>query len=128
MIHVLEFLMLSFEQICSLSERSAIAHPLFFGLVNSRKANVGIKIFDRNEEDGELDGVFSLSSLTNICKQTNKLHFDVSKEQHEHVELVDKQWIKVQPKAPNAYHFHCSVYSFLNTCSLDDMCLMCISD
>ncbi|KAH7686016.1 UDPGP family protein [Dioscorea alata] len=117
-----------YVQICSLSERSTIAHPLFFGLVNSCNANTGIKIFDRNEGDGEFDGVFSLSSLKNICKQTNKLQFNVSEEQLEHVELVDKEWIEVRPDVPNAYHFHCSIYSFLNTCSLDDMCLIHILD
>ncbi|KAJ0971662.1 hypothetical protein J5N97_019621 [Dioscorea zingiberensis] len=119
-----------YVQICRLSDRSAIGHPLFFGLVNSLRASTGLKIFDRNKGDDEFDVIFSLSNLKNICKQTDKLNFHVSVEQHEHVELVGKEWINVQPDpdAPNACHFHCSVYSSLNTCSLDSMCVMHVLD
>lgn len=116
-----------YVQVCSLSERSVIGHPLFFGLVKFHGADLGIKIFEGSEGRYEYDMIFSMRYLSKMSKQVDKMQFYAVPEQHEHVELVGKEWNKVEPEAPNSFRFRSSIYSCLNTCSLEKLCIMQIT-
>lgn len=60
-------------------------------------------------------------------KQIDKLEFFAIPKASSHVELVEKQWVDVVPSSPNSYEIHCSLYSCLNICSLDKVCLVDIT-
>lgn len=111
-------------QVCSLDDSSTFGHPLFWGLVSSRGADVGIKFLEGNKGDDEFDMIFSMGFINNISKQIDKLQFVAALEQHLHVEQVENEWITVHPDEPNSCHLQCSIYSTLNSCPLDKMCVM----
>ncbi|KAL6848675.1 hypothetical protein ACP4OV_021258 [Aristida adscensionis] len=113
-----------YVQICSLSNRLTIGHPLLFGTVASRSADVGIKLSKSGETDDDFDLVLSIDQMNKMCRDVTKLRFSACPEQHEHVELVDSQWVSVLPEAANSQRLHADVTSVLDSCSPDKLCIM----
>jgi hypothetical protein len=111
-------------QICSVSNRPAIRHPLLFGAVASRGADVGIKLSKTSEMEDDFDVILSIDQLNKMCRDVTQLQFSAHPEQHEHVELVDGQWVTVQPESVNSHRLHAEVTSALNSCSADKLCVM----
>ncbi|WOL14509.1 hypothetical protein Cni_G23289 [Canna indica] len=112
-----------YVQVCSLNDRTTIGHPLFFGLVSLRRADVGIKIFENTAEEDEFDMIFSMRHLNKMTRQIDKFQFRPVPEHYLHVKQ-ENEFVTAYPGAPNSYSFHCSIYSSLNTCSLDSLCAM----
>ncbi|XP_010247556.1 PREDICTED: uncharacterized protein LOC104590543 [Nelumbo nucifera] len=118
-----------YVQVCSLVQQSVLGHPLFFGLVDSCKADIGIRIFNSGKDGREdFDMIFSMRFLEKITRQLDKLQFYTVAKQNSHVEKVEKEWVDIVPDSPNSYEFHCSIYSSLNACSADKICLMELTD
>ncbi|KAK4440117.1 60S ribosomal protein L32-1 [Sesamum alatum] len=84
------------------------------GLVDSCKANVGIRLFEDIASEEDFDVVLSMSFLRKLVKQINKLQFEAVLNCNSYVEKVDKEWVDVVPSSPNSYEFHSSIYSCLN--------------
>ncbi|KAL4289826.1 hypothetical protein GQ457_14G008750 [Hibiscus cannabinus] len=98
---------------------------LLLGLVNEKEADIGIQIFEHMEDVEEGFGlVFSIDIMKKLTKQINKLQFYAVSKPNPHVELVEKRWIDVEPSSPNSYEFHSTIFSCLNACSSDKLCVM----
>lgn len=115
-------------QICSFHKSYLVGHPLFFGLVDSCKADVGVKIPENNKDDDEFNMIFSTSFLKEISGRVDALQFHPVGSATPHVASIDNQWIDVNPSSPNSYKLHCSIYSVLNACSPDRINLIQIAD
>ncbi|KAL6620703.1 hypothetical protein ACP70R_035842 [Stipagrostis hirtigluma subsp. patula] len=113
-----------YVQICNLSNRLIIGHPLLFGAVASRGADVGIKLSKTGEMEDDFDLVLSIDQVNKMCRDVTKLRFSTCPEQHEHVELVDGQWVTVQPEAANSHRLLADITCVLNSCSPDKVCIM----
>lgn len=114
-----------FVQICSLSNRPIIGHPLLFGAVISRGADVGIKLCKTsNKTEDDFDLILSMNHINRMCRDVTKLRFSTHPEQHVHVEHVDGQWVTVQPESANSHRLHTDVCSVLYSCSSDKVCFM----
>ncbi|KAI3921861.1 hypothetical protein MKX01_005550 [Papaver californicum] len=116
-----------YVQVCSLSRASAIVDPLFIGFADSCGADTGIKTkTDNNSKDlnEDFNLIFSVRFLKKITGQMNNLQFYKVETQNSHVQMVHDEWIYVVPSSPNSYELHCSIYSALNTCSSDKICIM----
>lgn len=111
-------------QICSSSNRPAIGHPLLFGTVASRGADVGIKLSKTGVMEDGFDLVLSIDQLNKMCRDVTQLRFSAQPEQNTHVEHVDGQWVAVQPEAENSHRLHTDVMSVLNSCAPDKLCVM----
>ncbi|PUZ64759.1 hypothetical protein GQ55_3G168900 [Panicum hallii var. hallii] len=111
-------------QICSSSNRPVIGHPLLFGAVASRGADVGIKLSKSSEPGDDFDLILSIDQLNKMCRDVTQLRFSACPEQNAHVELVDGQWVAVQPEAANSHRLHADVTSVLNSCAVDKVCVM----
>lgn len=62
--------------------------------------------------------------MKKLTKQLDKLQFSAPAKQNAHVEIVDKEWVDVNPSSPNSYEFDCTIYSSLKACSFDKLCIM----
>ncbi|TVU20294.1 hypothetical protein EJB05_36498, partial [Eragrostis curvula] len=113
-----------YTQICSVSNRPAIGHPLLFGAVASRGADVGIMLSKAGETEDDFDLILSIDQLNKMCRDVTQLRFAGRLEQNAHVELVDGQWVTGQPEAVNSHRLHADVTSVLNSCSADKVCVM----
>ncbi|KAG2617503.1 uncharacterized protein LOC120664626 isoform X2 [Panicum virgatum] len=111
-------------QICSSSNRPVIGHPLLFGAVASRGADVGIKLSKTSEPGDYFDLILSIDQLNKMCRDVTQLRFSACPEQNAHVELVDGQWVAIQPEAANSHRLHADVASVLNSCAVDKVCVM----
>ncbi|XP_057950319.1 uncharacterized protein LOC131145195 [Malania oleifera] len=107
------------------SQKYVGGRSVLLDFVNSRKADIGIQFFkdSKNFEDN-LHMIFSMKFMKKIAKQINKLHFHAVLKMNSHVEQVDKEWISLMPSSANSYELHCSIYSSLNACSSDKVCLL----
>ncbi|KAK1258932.1 hypothetical protein QJS04_geneDACA020245 [Acorus gramineus] len=114
-------------QVCNLSERSFIGHPLLFGLVSTREADIGIRIFDDHDER-DFNIVLSMKYLRKLTKHTENLIFNAVLKQDSHVEQVDGEWLDIQPESPNSYHFSSSIYSSLDSCPPSNICVLQVVD
>ncbi|MQM09563.1 hypothetical protein Taro_042436 [Colocasia esculenta] len=92
-VDILNEMHVEYVQVCNLDERCALAHPLFLGLVSSRKVNVGIKIFTDQWKEDEIDMIFATKYLSMLTEQVDKLQFYAVPVQNKHTELVDDEWI-----------------------------------
>ncbi|KAG0458139.1 hypothetical protein HPP92_023296 [Vanilla planifolia] len=117
-----------YVQLCSLSERCAFGSPFFFGLACSRRADLALKILDRNEED-DYDIIFSIGQLSKTFKHFETIPFQAVPEQHRHVEQIDGEWLELDPTMPNSYRLHCSIDSSLfNSCNMDKVFILHVSE
>jgi hypothetical protein len=116
---------LTFQQICSLSGRVVLGHPLLFGAASSRSADVGIKLRKTSDktEDG-FDLILSINHLNKMCRDVSKVSFSAHPEQHEHVEHVDGQWVTVQPEVANSHRLIANITSVLDSCSPNKLFIM----
>ena len=112
-------------QICSLNEEFIGSNSLL-GLVSSLDSDVGIQISEGMEDIEEnFNMVFSMRFMKKLTNQMNKLQFYGIPKLNSHVELVEKEWIDVTPSSPNySLELGCSIYSSLNACSLDKVCVV----
>lgn len=119
---------IEYVEVCSLSQRSYIAHPLFVGFVDSCEADIGMTVLDDDGlDDQNFDIMFSIGFLKRITNQ-NMLQFYAVPQLTPHVEKVDKEWVDINVASPNSYHLHCSIYSSLNACPPDKICLLHVTD
>ncbi|XP_077226833.1 16S rRNA processing protein RimM family isoform X2 [Tasmannia lanceolata] len=91
-----------YVEVRSLGHISAIGNPLFLGFIDSREADIGIKILEDEERDYKFDMIFSMRFLKKITKQINKLEFYTVLKQNSHVEKVDKEWVDIHATSPNS--------------------------
>ncbi|KAJ0018906.1 hypothetical protein Pint_10081 [Pistacia integerrima] len=118
-----------YVEICSTSGTYIGGNSMFLGFVNSCKADIGIRISEDSKHiDESFNLIFSTNFLKKLVKQTNKLQFYAIPKPNSHVEKVDKEWIDVIPSTPNSYELRSSIYSCLNSCSLDKVCVMEITE
>ena len=116
-------------QICSIGQRCIGANPLLLGFVNSREADIGIQISkDVENFEGNFDMIFSMNFMKKLMKWINKLQFFVIPKPNSHVELIDKEWVDVTPSSPNSFELCCTIYSSLNACSSEKVCIMEITE
>ncbi|KAK7318887.1 hypothetical protein RJT34_03594 [Clitoria ternatea] len=112
-------------ELCCPGERIAGGNSLLLGLVDSREAKIGIQISPTiANSDKNFDMIFSMDILNKLTKQSNKLQFDAIRKAHIFVEKVDKEWVTVTSSTPDSYELSCSIYSSLNACSLDKVCIV----
>ncbi|XP_062012831.1 uncharacterized protein LOC133729338 isoform X1 [Rosa rugosa] len=116
-------------EICSTNPRNVGANSLLLGFVNKNKADVGIQIFkDTNDFEESFDVIFSTDYMKKLTKQLNKLQINATVKQNAYVEMVDKEWVDVNPSSPNSYEFDCTIYSSLKACSFDKLCIMEVTE
>lgn len=107
------------------AEHKFIGGPLLLGFMNSRDADVGIQIFNHKTNGTEnFPMIFSIDFMKKLADQINRLQFHAVAKANAHVELVDKEWVDVNPSSPSSYVLSCSIYSYLNACSPDKVCLV----
>uniref|UniRef100_A0A5B6YUJ3 Uncharacterized protein n=1 Tax=Davidia involucrata TaxID=16924 RepID=A0A5B6YUJ3_DAVIN len=117
-----------YMEVCSVNERYVGRHTLL-GLVNSCEANIGIQIFkDMNNFEENFDMMVSMKFMQQLTKQINKLHFEAIPKTNTHVEKVDKEWVEVIPSSPNSIELRCSIYSSLNACPPNKVCVMEVTE
>ncbi|KAM4101115.1 hypothetical protein ACJW30_05G118900 [Castanea mollissima] len=118
-----------YVEICSISQRCIGANPLLLGFVNSHEADIGIQISkDVENFEGNFDMIFSMNFMKKLMKWINKLQFFVLPKPNSHVELIDKEWVDVTPSSPNSFELCCTIYSSLNACSSEKVCIMEITE
>ncbi|KAL9366927.1 hypothetical protein Peur_038126 [Populus x canadensis] len=116
-------------EICSSSQNCVTGSPLLLGFVESRKAEIGIKIVeDTKDLEESFDMIFSLNFMRLLVQQIHKLQFYAIPKPNLHVEMVGKEWIDVVPSSPNSYELRSSIYSSLNACPLEKICVMEITE
>ncbi|XP_066368176.1 uncharacterized protein [Miscanthus floridulus] len=114
-----------YTQICSSSNRPFIGHPLLFGAVASRGADVGIQLSKTGDEtEDDFDVILSVDQLNKTCRDVTQVRFSARPEQNAHGEHVDGQWVAVQPEVANSLRLHAEVTSVLNSCAPDKLCVM----
>lgn len=113
-----------YTQICSSSNKPIIGHPLLFGAVASRGADVGIQVSKTGETLDDFDVILSIDQLNKMCRDVTQIRFSARSEQNVHVEHVDGQWVAVQPEVANSHRLHAEVTSVLDSCAPDKLCVM----
>ncbi|XP_075481676.1 uncharacterized protein LOC142522282 [Primulina tabacum] len=112
-------------EVCSTSGKQKHTHgSAFLGLVDSCKANIGIRLYDATMSEEHFDMLFSTSFMKKWVNHIDKLQFDAVLTSHSYVEKVDKDWIDITPSTPNSYEFHCWIYSCLDACSPKKICVL----
>ncbi|XWS19778.1 hypothetical protein CRYUN_Cryun31cG0045900 [Craigia yunnanensis] len=115
-------------QVCH-GERYISGSSLLLGFVNTMEADIGIQIFEDTKDIEEgLGMTFSMDLMKKLTRQMNKLQFYAISKPNSHVELVEKKWVNVDPSSPNSYEFYSTIFSCLNACSLDKICVMEITE
>lgn len=110
-------------QLCCPSEKNAGGNSLLLGLVKSREAKIGMQIRPAiADSEKYFDVILSLDFVKKL--QSNKLQFDAIPRAHSFVEKVDKEWVTVTASTPNSFELSCSIYSYLNACSLDKVSIV----
>ncbi|XP_038710833.1 uncharacterized protein LOC120005208 isoform X3 [Tripterygium wilfordii] len=118
-----------YVEICSTSQEYASGSPMLLGLANSCEADVGIQIVeDAKDLEENLRTVFSMNFMKKLTNHVEKLQFYAVPKSSSYVEMVDKEWIDVTPSSTNSFELRCSIYSALNACSLDKMCVMEVTE
>ncbi|KAK6124142.1 hypothetical protein DH2020_042115 [Rehmannia glutinosa] len=110
-------------EVCKVNQKRENGHALL-GLVDSRKANVGIHLVNGISSQEDFDVIFSMSFLRKLTKQINKLQFEAVLGCNSHVEKVEKDWVDVIPTAPNSYEFRSSIYCFLDATPVNKVCVL----
>ncbi|KAK6124115.1 hypothetical protein DH2020_042141 [Rehmannia glutinosa] len=110
-------------EVCKINQKRENGHALL-GLVDSRKANVGIRLFKGISSEEDFDVIFSMNFLRKLTKQINKLQFEAVLSCNSYVEKVEKDWIDVIPTAPNSYEFRSSIYCFLDATPVNKVCVL----
>ncbi|XP_020208904.1 uncharacterized protein LOC109793843 [Cajanus cajan] len=112
-------------ELCCPSEKIAGGNSLLLGLINSREATIGVQISPKiAESEIFFDMILSMDFVKKLSNQSNKLQFDAIPKVHSFVEKVDKEWVTVTSSSPNSYELSSSIYSSLNACSLDKVCIV----
>ncbi|KAK9048162.1 hypothetical protein SSX86_032875 [Deinandra increscens subsp. villosa] len=115
-------------EISSVDQRHVGGENLL-GLVDSSEGYVGIKTF--NGIDGVDDDfylVFSINFVKQLTNRVNKLTFHAALRSYQHVEMVDREWVDIIPSSHNSYDFRSSIYSCLEGCSFDKVCVLEVVD
>ncbi|KAL8192239.1 hypothetical protein R6Q57_027906 [Mikania cordata] len=115
-------------EISSVDQRHVGGENLI-GLVDSSEADAGIKTF--NGIDGGVDDfylVFAINFVTQLTKQVDKLTFSAVLRSTQHVEMIDKEWVDITPSSHNSYEFRSSIYTCLEGCHFDKVCVMEVVD
>ncbi|KAB2007598.1 hypothetical protein ES319_D10G040800v1 [Gossypium barbadense] len=116
-------------QVCNGERYISRSSPLLLGLVNEKEAEIGIQIFEHSEDVEEgFSMVFSIDTMKKLTRQIHKFQFYAIAKPNSHVELVEKKWVHVEPSSPNSYEFYSTIFSCLNACSLDKLCVMEITE
>ncbi|XP_062163262.1 uncharacterized protein LOC133870204 isoform X3 [Alnus glutinosa] len=116
-------------EVCSTSQRYIGMNSLLLGFVNSREADLGIKISKYAEDfEGSFDVIFSMNFMKKLTRWIDKLQFFAIQKPNSHVEKVNKEWVDVIPSSSNSYELCSTIYSSLNACSFDKVCVMEITD
>ncbi|KAL2343224.1 hypothetical protein Fmac_004509 [Flemingia macrophylla] len=114
-----------YVELCCPSEKISGGNSLLLGLINSREATIGVQISPTiAESEIFFDMILSMDFVKKLTNQSNKLQFDAIPKTHSFVEKVDKEWVTVTSSSPNSYEISSSIYSFLNSCSLDKVCIV----
>jgi len=112
----------TFLQLCCPSEKIGGGNSLLLGLMKSQEAKIGMQISPTiADSEKYFDVILSLDFLK---LQSNKLQFDAIPRAHSFIEKVDKEWVTVTTSTPNSFELSCSIYSSLNACSLDKVCIV----
>lgn len=110
-------------------ERYMDGSSLLLGFVVAKEADTGIQIFEDGKDIEEGFGmIFSMDVMKKLTRQIDKLQFYAVARPNSHVELVDKEWVDVNPSSPNSYEFYSTIFSCLNASSLDKICIMEITE
>ncbi|KAM7271217.1 hypothetical protein ACFE04_030431 [Oxalis oulophora] len=118
----------AYIQICSTSQTYHSGNPLFLGFVNSVRADIGLKISNDVEEfEGNFNMIFSMNIMKNLTNQSAKLQFSAIPSANSHVELVEKEWVDINPSSPNSFELCCWIHNCINACSPDKVCVMQIT-
>lgn len=100
-------------------------NTLLLGYTASCNANIGIQLDEgANDFEKSFDLIFSMNFINKLTKQTDKLQFYAIPKTSAHVEKVDKEWVDVGPSSPNSYQLCSSIFSWLDECSFDEICMM----
>lgn len=111
-------------QVCNINSIYGERQKLL-GLVDSRKANIGFQAFkDMDTSDANFDMIFSMGFMKKLTKQIDKLDFHPIPKQNRHVQEVNKDWVDIIPSSPNSFVFHSSIYSCLNSCDPNEICVL----
>lgn len=115
-------------QVCSVNERFVGGQSLL-GLVDSRKAHLGIQILrDTENLENDLHMIFSMKFMKQLTKQIDKLQFHAVPTENQHVEKVYKEFVDITPSSPNSYELRASIYSSLSVCPPSKVCVVEITE
>ncbi|KAJ3670781.1 hypothetical protein LUZ60_008207 [Juncus effusus] len=117
-----------YVQICSFDDKSSIRNPLFFGYVNSLGAEIGIKLHNNKGNSTSFDTIISMKHINKISNDVNELRFDAVFEKNVHVEKGKDGWVDVNPDELNSYRICLPMYGLLDSCLLDEVCVMNVVD
>ncbi|KAF2282808.1 hypothetical protein GH714_043099 [Hevea brasiliensis] len=115
-------------EVCSVNQNYVLGNASLVGFVHSCGAEIGIQFEDTESSEESFDIIFSIRFMKKLMQQMDKLQFFPILRPNSHVKMVDKKWIDVVPSSPNSYQFYCSIYSSLNACPLDNICVMEITE
>ncbi|GFP91256.1 ribosome maturation factor rimm [Phtheirospermum japonicum] len=110
-------------EVCKVNKKGGNG-PSLLGLVDTVKANVGIRLVKYMASEEELDVILSMSFLRKLTKQINKLRFEPVLDCNSYVEKVDNDWIDVIPSASNSYEFRSSIYCCLDASPISKVCVL----
>nr|BAE71246.1 hypothetical protein [Trifolium pratense] len=115
-----------YVEVCCPCETTVGGNSQLLGLVNSREAKIGIQISPKIVvPDENFDMILSMDLVKKLTKQSYKLlQFDATPKISSFVENVDKDWVTITSSIPNSYELSCSIYSSLNACPLDKVCIV----
>ncbi|XP_065878982.1 uncharacterized protein [Euphorbia lathyris] len=112
-------------EVCSLEKNGYLGNAPLLGYVNSCKADIGVHILeDVKDSEESFNMIFSTDFMMSLTEKIDKLEFRAISKPNSYVKMADKEWVDVIPSSQNSYQFHCSIYSYLNACPPDKICVM----
>lgn len=112
-------------EVCSSTQGLVNESPTLLGFVDSRKADLGFQMPpDTNNYEDTFDMIFSMGFMKKLVKHIHKLNFQAVLKPNSYVAKVGEEWVDAIPSCPNSYEFCCSIYSSLNVCSSDKICVL----
>lgn len=117
-------------EVCSANENYLLGNAPLVGFVESCKAEIGTVVCEEETKDSEerFHMIISTNTMKLLTQQMDKLQSHTMLKPSSHVKLIDKEWTDIIPSSPNSYQFCSSIYSVLNVCPLDKICVMEITD
>ncbi|GAB2299079.1 hypothetical protein Dimus_033150 [Dionaea muscipula] len=116
---------LEYIELCDINHVHSIGNPLVLGFLNSCNADIAIQTMkDATNFEDNFHMILSVKFMKKMMGHIDKLQLHATLKPNSHVELIDGNWIDVDPSSANSYEFESSIYSWLTACSPGKVCLV----